>query len=114
MLQTAQALGRLPVAPVPAGFRFQPIAAVEVAERLAELALGEPAGLVADVGGPEVIGAKDLVRDYLRSAGRRRPVVGFRAPGRAAAAFRDGANLAPEHAVGRRTWTEFLAATVTR
>ena len=29
-------------------------------------------------------------------------------PGRAAAAYRAGANLAPERAVGRRTWEEFL------
>ena len=27
----------------------------------------------------------------------------------AARVFRDGANLAPEQAVGRRTWEEFLA-----
>jgi hypothetical protein len=30
-------------------------------------------------------------------------------PGRAARAFREGANLAPEQAVGQRTWEEFLA-----
>ena len=30
------------------------------------------------------------------------------APGKAARAFRAGANLAPDHAVGRRTWEEFL------
>ena len=36
---TVRALARLPVVPVPAGFRFQPIDAGEVAARLAELAL---------------------------------------------------------------------------
>jgi hypothetical protein len=35
--------------------------------------------------------------------------VPMRLPGKAAAAFRDGANLAPDRAVGRRTWEEFLA-----
>jgi hypothetical protein len=30
-------------------------------------------------------------------------------PGKAARAFRDGANLAPEQAEGQRTWEEFLA-----
>jgi hypothetical protein len=34
--------------------------------------------------------------------------VRVRTPGRAAQAFRAGANLAPERAVGRRTWGEFL------
>jgi hypothetical protein len=32
-----------------------------------------------------------------------------RLPGRAARAYRAGANLAPDRAVGRRTWEEFLA-----
>jgi hypothetical protein len=30
-------------------------------------------------------------------------------PGKAARVFRAGANLAPEQAVGHRTWEEFLA-----
>jgi hypothetical protein len=34
-----------------------------------------------------------------------------RAPGQAARAMREGANLAPDRAVGRRTWEDFLAAT---
>jgi hypothetical protein len=33
-------------------------------------------------------------------------------PGKAARAFREGANLAPEQAVGHRTWEEFLAERV--
>lgn len=43
LLVTCQAMARLPVIPVPAA-RFQPVAGAEVAERLVELALGEPAG----------------------------------------------------------------------
>jgi hypothetical protein len=35
-------------------------------------------------------------------------------PGKAALAHRAGANLAPERAVGRRTWEEFLAERVPR
>jgi uncharacterized protein YbjT (DUF2867 family) len=38
-LTTVRALGRLPVIPVSAGFRFQPVEADEVAARLVELAL---------------------------------------------------------------------------
>ena len=49
-----QQMAKLPVIPVPAGLRFQPVDAGEVAERLVELALGEPAGLVPDLGGPRV------------------------------------------------------------
>jgi hypothetical protein len=56
----------------------------------------------------------ELVQRYLRAAGKRRPFVSVPLPGRAAKAVRDGANLAPERAVGRRTWEEFLAERVRR
>jgi uncharacterized protein YbjT (DUF2867 family) len=110
MLMVAQALAKLPVVPVPAGFRVQPVDADEVAARLVELTLGEPAGLVPDMGGPRVYGAADLFRGYLlASKRRRRPIVPVWLPGKAARAFRAGANLAPEQAVGHRTWEEVLA-----
>jgi hypothetical protein len=102
-------MARMPLIPLPAGFRFQPVDAAEVAGRLAELALGTPAGLVPDMAGPRVYSAHELLRGYLRAARRRRPVVPIWLPGRAARAFRAGANLAPGRAVGRRTWEEFLA-----
>jgi uncharacterized protein YbjT (DUF2867 family) len=102
-------LARLPVVPVPAGFRFQPVDPGEVADRLVELALGGPAGLVPDLGGPRVYEMATLVRGYLRARGRHRPILPVRIPGAAARAFRAGANLAPDRAVGRRTWEEFLA-----
>jgi hypothetical protein len=35
--------------------------------------------------------------------------VPLRLPGKAARAYRAGANLAPDHAVGHRTWEDFLA-----
>jgi uncharacterized protein YbjT (DUF2867 family) len=56
-------LARLPVVPVPAGFRVQPIDPDEVAARLVELTLGEPAGRVPDMGGPQVTSWDDLLRD---------------------------------------------------
>jgi len=110
MLTVARQLAKLPVAPVPAGFRIQPVEADEVAVRLVELTLGEPAGMVPDMGGPRVYGAAELLRGYLRaSKRRRRPIVPVWLPGKAARVFRDGGNLAPEQAVGHRTWEEFLA-----
>jgi uncharacterized protein YbjT (DUF2867 family) len=110
MLLVARQMAKLPVIPVPAGFRFQPVEADEVVARLVELSLGEPSGLVPDMGGPRVYGVAELIRSYLRaSKRRRRPIVPVWLPGKAAQAYRDGANLAPEQAVGRRTWEEFLA-----
>jgi hypothetical protein len=51
----------------------------------------------------------ELLRGYLRSRGKHRVIVPVRLPGKAARAFRAGANLAPDRAVGRRTWEDFLA-----
>jgi hypothetical protein len=51
----------------------------------------------------------ELLRGYLRAHGKHRAIVPVRLPGQAARAFREGANLAPDRAVGKRTWEEFLA-----
>jgi uncharacterized protein YbjT (DUF2867 family) len=107
-LMTAEGMAKLPLIPVPAGFRFQPVDAGEVADRLVELALGAPAGLVPAIGGPRVYDWAELIRAYLRAARKRRLIVRPRVPGAAAATIRDGANLAPDRAVGRRTWEQFL------
>ena len=108
-LTVAEQLAKLPVIPVPAGVRFQPVEAGEVAARLVELALGAPAGLVPDMAGPRVHTMAGLLREYLRARGKRRLLVPVRLPGQAARAVRAGANLAPDRAVGRRTWEDFLA-----
>ena len=107
-----QQMAKLPVIPVPTGVQAQPIAAVEVAYRLVELALGSPVGLVPDLAGPKAYELGDLIRSYLRATGKHRAFLPLRMPGRAAAAFRAGANLAPDRAVGRQTWEEFLSAQV--
>ena len=108
LLMVARQLAKLPVLPVPAGFRFQPVDAGEVAARLVELALGTPAGLVPDLAGPRVYGAAEMLRGYLRASHRHRLILPVRLPGKAARAVRAGANLAPERAVGHRTWEDFL------
>jgi uncharacterized protein YbjT (DUF2867 family) len=112
MLTVAQGMAKLPVLPVPSGFRFQPVDAGEVADRLVELALGPPAGLVPDIAGPRAYLMADLVRSYLRVAGKRRPLVPLPLPGRAARAIRAGANRPLAGTVGVRTWEDFLAGRV--
>jgi uncharacterized protein YbjT (DUF2867 family) len=108
ILRGCQALARLPVMLVPARMSFQPINAGEVAGRLAELAVGSPAGRVPDMGGPEIRGFAELARSYLAGSGRHRPVLPVRLPGAAFAAFRRGDHLTPDHAVGRTTFAQFL------
>ncbi|KES05209.1 nucleoside-diphosphate sugar epimerase [Streptomyces toyocaensis] len=108
VLRVLQGMSRLPVMPLPARVKDQPIDVTEVAERLAELAQGAPAGRVDDMGGPEVRTFDSLARAYLRAAGRRRAVVRVPLRGAAYDAFRAGGHLAPERAVGTGTFDEFL------
>lgn len=109
ILVMVRGMTRLPVVPVPAGIRFQPVDADEVAVRLAELTLGSPSGQVPDIAGPRTYEAKDLLRGYLRAVGKRRLLLSMPIPGAAARAIRAGANLAPGGTIGRVTWEEFLA-----
>ncbi|MFC9034451.1 SDR family oxidoreductase [Streptomyces arboris] len=109
VLSVVSGAAKLPVLPVPAGVSVQPVDSGEVADRLAALALGAPAGRVPDLGGPEVREFSGLAGAYLRATGRRRRVVPVRLAGKAYAGFRGGGHLSPEHAVGTVTFEEFLA-----
>ncbi|MDQ0577484.1 SDR family oxidoreductase [Agromyces albus] len=89
---------------------FQPIAAGDVAARLAELAGGEPAGRVPDVGGPEQLPARELARQWAAAASVHRRIVPVAVPGHTFAALAAGHNLVPGPAFGTTTFAEFLAA----
>ncbi|MDT0305875.1 NAD(P)-binding oxidoreductase [Streptomyces sp. DSM 44917] len=112
ILDMARPLSRLPLVPHFSGMRFQPIEVSEVAARMAELALAPPAGLVPEMAGPQILTMKAMLRTYLTATGRRRPLLPVRLPGSAARAYREGVNLAPDHAVGHRTWEDFLTERV--
>ncbi|MGI6869439.1 SDR family oxidoreductase [Amycolatopsis sp. 3B14] len=109
MCRVVEIQRRLPAVLYPAGFRFQPVDAGEVAARLADLALHDPAGRAPDMGGPEVRDFADLARSYLRHRGRRRVLVPVPLPGATARAYRAGHHLTPNTS-GRTTFEEFLAA----
>jgi uncharacterized protein YbjT (DUF2867 family) len=111
-LTTLQQLAKLPVMPIFSGMSFQPVDSSEVADRLTELALGEPAGLVPPIGGPRVYSMDELARSYLAATGRRKPIFGMPVLGAAARAQKSGVNLVPERAVGSATWEAFLAERV--
>ncbi|SDH12879.1 Uncharacterized conserved protein YbjT, contains NAD(P)-binding and DUF2867 domains [Leifsonia sp. 98AMF] len=106
MLPLVRAMARLPLTPAPRGLRLEPVHREEVAERLASLALADPAGRVPDLAGPEVLDIPDLVRAY---TGRRRPTIALPLPGAVGRAYRAGENLAgPAATRGTRTWAEFV------
>ena len=112
ILAMVQAMSKMPIIPVPADTRFQPVDADEVADALVELALDAPSGQAPDFAGPKIYDSESLLRSYLAAIGKHRPMLKIRMPGAAAAAIRNGANLAPDRAAGHRTWEEFLATSV--
>lgn len=106
---TVQAMAKLPVMPMPGAIRFQPVDGRDVAARLAELVLGEPQGLTADLVGPKVYTLPELAHDYLRATGKHRLSLPIRLPGKAGKVYRAGANLTLSGAtVGTRTWEDFV------
>ena len=110
VLTVLQKMAKLPLLPVPGGVRLQPVDSRDVAARLVELTLDEPAGLVPDLAGPNVYGMADLIRGYLRARGKHRLTMPVRVPGKAGRVYRAGENLSLEGAdVGTRTWEDFLA-----
>jgi len=111
VLPVARGMARMPLLPIPGGLRFEPVDGDEVAARLAELALGAPAGRVADLAGPEVLDVPQLVTAFRDASGapQRRGRLPIRLPGGIGRAYRAGDNLAaPTAQRGARTWQDFL------
>ncbi|QDP95816.1 SDR family oxidoreductase [Microlunatus elymi] len=103
-------LSRTPVLlPVFKGVSFQPVDVNDVAVRLGELALADPAGIAAPIGGPRIYSFDQLAHDYLTATGKRRVVVNLPVPGASVKAFRAGANMVPDYATGTGTWEAYLA-----
>jgi uncharacterized protein YbjT (DUF2867 family) len=99
---------RLPVLGMFKGFRFQPVEADEVAERMVTLLDAPPGGRAEDMGGPQIRALDDLARAYLTATGKRRPLVRIPLPGKVAHGFREGHHLSPDHADGAITWEDYL------
>lgn len=104
------ALSRSPVAPVPARFRFQTVAAEEVGRRVAETVIGPSLGRAPDLGGPEVLDLGDMAAAWKARFGRPRSFVRLPVPGAVGRGFREGLNTCPDHRDGVQTWAEFVRA----
>ena len=89
--------------------RLQPIAVEDVAARLAELAMEEPAGRAHDIGGPAVRTGRDLQSAWRAATGSHRPALPLRFPGRLGAAYAAGAALVPGVPFGVSTFEDYLA-----
>jgi uncharacterized protein YbjT (DUF2867 family) len=91
--QTLERSGRIVVVPA---MLSQPIAVAEVAQHLAGLAHGEPAGMAPEIAGPEVQRMPAMVRRVARGRGDRRPILSLRLPGRVGRGFAGGGLLPTE------------------
>lgn len=108
-----QALGFLRIGPVSLVPRMlsQPVAAVEVAEALVDLAEAGPSARVSDLAGPERLDMVDLARRVSRARGLGRRIVPLRVPGAAGRGMRSGAlTPAGDGARGRVTFAEWLGS----
>lgn len=93
---------------------IQPIGVEDVATRLVELAVGAPAGRVADIAGPEILEGRDIVTRLQRAGRARRRVFTITLPGKAFAAFRAGHHLGGLPGYGTQTFDEWLASGETK
>ena len=87
----------------------------QTAERLVELAEGEPQGRPADLAGPEELRMTSMVKTYTAATGIHGPVVQIPLPGGFGKAMRDGTTIAgPDAQRGVQTfaqWIDGLSAT---
>jgi uncharacterized protein YbjT (DUF2867 family) len=86
----------------------QPIAVEEVAARLVEL-IDEPAGRVADIGGPEQLTLRAAIDTWQRAAGTRKPVWAVPLFGKTIRAFRAGNHMPGLPGYGQETFAEYAA-----
>jgi uncharacterized protein YbjT (DUF2867 family) len=101
-------LTRLPLAALPADFRFQPCDPRDVAGWLGQPVAAGPGGRLPDFAGPTVYALGDLAKTWLVARGMRRRIVPVRLPGRAAAALRAGGLTSAGLQRGQITWAEWL------
>jgi uncharacterized protein YbjT (DUF2867 family) len=90
-------------------FRVQPIDTTEVAARLVELTLGQPAGRVADIAGPEQRRGTEFARLWAGAGGVSQPIVPLVLPGRTYWRFAAGNALVDGPPAGHITYSEYLA-----
>lgn len=98
----------LPIKFIRAGYRYQPIDPREAARRVVEM-VGEGAGgHVPDIGGPEVLGTKTLMRTWLAARREKRLIVPIPRLGKVAQGYRRGYNTVPESRYGQITWAQWV------
>ncbi len=100
---------RFGVVLAPRRVHLQPIDVREVAAALIDAAEAGPKGRLPEIGGPEVVSMRDLARQWLDATKRSRLVMPAPVPGQLGKSLRAGALCTPDHAIGKKTFAEWLA-----
>ena len=107
---TRMKVGPVSIVPI---MQSQPVAAVEVADRLVDLAEAGPSHRVPDLAGPRVERMAQLSRRWAAATGGKGTVLEVPLPGALGQAMRDGTLLArPGSEFGTQTFDEWLDETV--
>jgi uncharacterized protein YbjT (DUF2867 family) len=94
---------------VPFNWKFQPVDPNDVAKRLADVVLGEPAGTLPDFGGPEVRDFESIARSWLAARKLHKRLVNMGIPIKFSRQFAKGLLLCPDHRDGTITFEQYLA-----
>ncbi|MDB5044674.1 MAG: hypothetical protein JWQ08_724 [Deinococcus sp.] len=100
-------LGRLTL--VPAGVTLQPVAAGAVAQHLAPLTVGPPAGHVQDLAGPQILTLEQLARLRHRQQGYPSALLALPLPVPLFRAWQNQAALGPDAQIVGQNWASWLA-----
>jgi uncharacterized protein YbjT (DUF2867 family) len=98
----------LPFQPVPTRWQMQTIDVRDVARYLRPYILGDAAGRIPDVAGPQVMNFKDMARQWLAAQGMQKPIVRIPMPLGLSEGFKQGLNTVPDNAFGTITWSDYL------
>jgi uncharacterized protein YbjT (DUF2867 family) len=100
---------KLGIVAVPRGMRLQPIDVGEVAALLVRAAESGPQKRMPDVGGPEIADIVALARAWRAAHGEHSWIVPVPVPGATGKYLRSGKMCAPDRAVGKVTFGQWLA-----
>jgi uncharacterized protein YbjT (DUF2867 family) len=96
---------------IPFAWKFQPVDAREVATKLVDIVLGEPAGMFQDFGGPEIRDFKSIAGSWLTARKENRRLVNLPMPFKFSRQWAQGVLTTPEHMSGKMTFDQYLAET---
>ena len=94
---------------IPLRWQFQPVDSSEVARRVVDVARGEPAGMLADFGGPEVRTFESIAQSWLAARNEKRRLVNMPVPFQFGRQVAEGKLTCPDHKVGLITFDQYLS-----